>query len=353
LSHTYDEILSQPEAWEGALRVARAVWTRPPRVLALDGRERFLTVGSGTSFYLAQVAAHVLQERTRRPASAVAASEVFLSAASTVPADEPLVAFVFSRSGSTSEAVLAAQHLREHRPGARVVAVTCRSGSELAEHADLAIEIPEADERSVVMTRSFTSMLVALGVVAAAIVGDRVALAELERLPELAHDGMEAAETFGQRLGEDLTLDAFVHLGLGPNHGLAQEATLKLKEMTQVRCEAYGPLEFRHGPISIVEPGTAVVLLGGCREESYLPDLERELARHGAHVAKVSPHASDVADTSLVLPAGLSDVARAPLYLPAVQLTAYHRARSLGLNPDEPRNLDQVVVLDSIGGHEA
>jgi glucosamine--fructose-6-phosphate aminotransferase (isomerizing) len=347
VSHTYREIVSQPDTWERALAAAADSWD--PHALGLGGAERFLTIGAGTSFYLAQAAAHVLQERTGRPATAVPASEIFLSTASTVP-DEPLVAFVFSRSGSTSEAVLAARHLREHARQARVVALSCRPGSALAAHAHLAIEIPAADERSVVMTRSFTSMLLALGVVAATIAGD--GLGELERLPALGRAAMDDAEAFGEQLGADTDLDSFVYLGLGPNFGLAQEATLKLKEMTQVPCEAYNPLEFRHGPISIVEPGSAVVLLGGSREEPYLPDLERELAHHGAHVARISPYPSDIAAASLLLPPDLPDVARGPLYLPPVQLLAYHRARTLGLDPDAPRNLDQVVVLDPVGGHE-
>ena len=353
MSHTYREITSQPETWERALAAAAQQWDASASALELSGGEHFLFVGSGTSLYLGQAAAQVMQERTGRPAVAVPASEVFLSPASTVPMGVPIVAFVLSRSGSTSEAVLAARHLREHVPSARVVSVSCRRDSELAQHAHHAIELPDAAERSVVMTRSFTSMLLALGLVAATIAGDDGARAELERLPGLARDGMADAEAFGERLGEDAGLDAFVYLGLGPNHGLAQEATLKLKEMTQVPCEAYSPLEFRHGPISIVEPGTAVVLLGGSREEEYLPALERELSRHGAHVARISPHASEAADTSLLLPPGMSDVARGPLYLPPVQLLAYHRARAVGLNPDEPRNLDQVVVLDPAGGHDA
>ncbi|MEA2283165.1 MAG: hypothetical protein QOK21_3772 [Solirubrobacteraceae bacterium] len=352
MSHTYREIISQPETWERALAATAAGWEPASRKLGLTGEEHFVFVGSGTSLYLAQAAAQVMQERTRRPAVAAAASEVFLSTASTIPMGGPLVAFVLSRSGSTSEAVLAARHLRRHVPAARVVTVSCRRDSELAQFAHLAIELPDAAERSVVMTRSFTSMLLGLGLVAATIAGDGAALEELERLPALARDGMDDAEAFGERLGVDTSLDAFVYLGLGPNYGLAEEATLKLKEMTQVPCEAYSPLEFRHGPISIIEPGSAVVLLGGDREEEYLPDLERELSQHGAHVAKVSPHGSVAAATCLLLPPGLSDTVRGPLYMPPVQLLAYHRARAVGLNPDEPRNLDQVVVLDSIGGHE-
>ena len=351
MSHAYREIVSQPETWEHALEAADAAWA--PRALGLDGDEHVLLTGAGTSFYLAQAAAQVMQERTGRSARAVPASEVFLSPASTVPQGVPLLVFVMSRSGSTSEAVLAARHLRRNAPEARVVALTCRPGSELARHAHLTVEIPEAAERSVVMTRSFTSMLLALCLIAAAMADEAAAREELERLPALARDGMDEAEAFGERLGGDTALDSVIYLGLGPNYGLAQEATLKLKEMTQVPCEAYSPLEFRHGPISIIEPGSAVVVLGGSRDEAYLPALEVDLAGHGAHVARISPHPSERAASSLLLPAGLSDLARGPLYLPPVQLLAYHRARALGLNPDEPRNLDQVVVLDPVGGHEA
>lgn len=353
MSDTYAEIVSQPEVWERILAAAAASWDDAAHALAPTGEEHYLLAGAGTSYYLAQAAAHAMQERTGRPAAAVPVSEVFLSGASTVPRGVRLVAFVISRSGSTSEAVLAARHLREHLPTARVVAVSCNAHGEVAQYAHHAIVLPDAAERSVVMTRSFTSMLLALDLFAARLAGDTHAARELEALPALARDGMADAEAFGERLGRDTDLESFVYLGLGSNHGLAQEATLKLKEMTQVQCEAYSPLEFRHGPISIVAPGSAVIVLGGAREARYLPELERELAEHGAHVASIAPHASASAATELLLPPDLSDIARGPLYLPPVQLLAYHRARELGLDPDQPRNLDQVVVLDSVGGHEA
>src|SRR4029079_13787674 len=100
-------------------------WRAADGALGLTGSERFLFVGSGTSLYLARAAAQVLQERPGRTAVAAPASEVFLSQASTVPPEASLVAFVLSRSGCTSEAVLAARHLRERVPGARVVTVSC------------------------------------------------------------------------------------------------------------------------------------------------------------------------------------------------------------------------------------
>jgi glucosamine--fructose-6-phosphate aminotransferase (isomerizing) len=344
MTHTYEEITAQPDAWAATLPAAREAWSRIAPDLSLEPGTRVLLVGCGTSLYLAQAAAQAMQEVTGHQAAAVPGSEVFLSPATTIPAGAPVLAFVISRSGETSEAVLAAEHLT--RAGAAVVAVTCRPQSALAGTTEHVVGLPHADERSVVMTQSFTSMLLALQAIAAMIAGDAELAAQLDRLPELGRAGMPAAEATAEQLARNLDLDTFIFLGLGPNYGLAQEATLKLKEMTQTVCEAYNPLEFRHGPISVVRPGTAIVLLEGERERDYIADVERDVRALGAHVAALAPYAAEAVDTSLTLPAGLGDTARGVLYMPALQLLAYRRATARGLDPDRPRHLEQVVVLE-------
>src|SRR5581483_4121364 len=117
-------------------------------------------------------------------------SEVFLSSASTVPRNVPVIAFVISRSGETTEAVIAADYLRGAFENVTVVAVTCNTSTSLAERSHHAITIPEAAERSVVMTRSFTSMLLALQVVGAMTARSEAVLAELRSLPGLLDDRM-------------------------------------------------------------------------------------------------------------------------------------------------------------------
>ena len=346
MSHADDEIRSQPETWDETIVEAPGQWRRIVPDLPLAVGTQVLFAGGGTSFYLAQSAAHGFQEITGLAARALPVSEVFLSPASTVPRDAPVVAFVFSRSGTTSEAVLAARHLAtlDH---VRTVGISCNAGTELAAATDYAVELPHVSERSVVMTRSFTNMLLAAHLIAADVAGDGGLRAELARLPGLLRERFGDCEAFGVGLGARTDLRRVIYLGLGPNHGLAEEATLKLKEMTQVECEAYNPLEFRHGPISTVEEGTAVILLEGERERRYVAEVEADVKRLGAHVATIAPYASDQADATLRLPEGLSDVARCVLYLPPVQLLAHERAVRLGLDPDAPRFLGQVVTLDA------
>lgn len=345
MSYALDEILSQPETWARTLATVPEQWRRGAGQVPLAADTHVLFIGCGTSYYLAQTAAHAFQEITGYESRAIPGSEVFLSPASLVPRRFPLLAFVISRSGTSSEAVLAARYLRDCGAAVRTVGVTCSPATELAAASDHVITLLHADDQSVVMTRSFTNMLLALQVVATMVAGAETLRAELDRLPALLRPRLAEMGDFAHALGNRGDLRRFIYLGLGPNYGLAAEATLKLKEMTQVECEPYNPLEFRHGAISMVREDTAAVFLAGCRERAYIGDVEADVKWYGATVATIAPYSSDHADLSIQLPDGLADVTRSVLYLPPVQLLAHERSLRLGYDPDAPRSLEHVVVL--------
>ena len=345
-SMTQREILNQPVSWSETIRQVPAIWRGISEQLDRGPIAHALFLGCGTSLYIAQSAAQSFMEITGITASAIPASEAFLSASSTVPRKGHVLAFLISRSGTTSEALIAASYLRENHPHVTTIGVTCNENTELEARCERCIALPFATERSVVMTQSFSTMLMAMQIVAAGIGGDDALTEAMTALPGRFEEQLPAADALAKRLAEDERYDTVIFLGLGPNQGLAEEATLKLKEMTQSTCEAYNPLEFRHGPISIVDDRTLVILLEGERERAYLADVRRDLKQHGARVVAVGPHDADGADDTLVIGDGLGDLARCALYLPFAQLFAYHRALALGLDPDRPRNLSQVVVLD-------
>jgi glutamine---fructose-6-phosphate transaminase (isomerizing) len=345
-SLTYAEIRKQPVSWTETIRQVPALWEEMRGKIPIGEVTHALFMGSGTSLYIGQTAAHCFMEITGITASAIPTSEAFLSAASTVPRSGRVVAFIISRSGTTSEALIAATYLRQNHPHVTTVGVTCNEGTELAARCEHCIVLPFASERSVVMTQSFTTMLLALQVVAALVSDNDALLDAFAGLPAALDQQLPAIEELTQRVGTDTTYDTTIFLGLGPNQGLAEEGTLKLKEMTQSTCEAYNPMEFRHGPISIVDERTLVVLFEGVRESAYLPDVRRDLKRHGARVIAIGPHDATGTDEKLVIGGNIPDLARCVLYLPFAQLFAYHRALARGLDPDRPRNLNQVVVLD-------
>jgi glucosamine--fructose-6-phosphate aminotransferase (isomerizing) len=188
-------------------------------------------------------------------------------------------------------------------------------------------------------------MVLALQLVAASWSGREDVTKDLANLPEHLSSQFEYFDTFAREYGDTSRYALTVFLGLGGYEGLAHEATLKLKEMTQQPCEAYNPLEFRHGPISIVDDQSLVVMIEGLRERDYIIDVERDIRSYGADVTRIAPYESTAIASGLIIGPDVSDVARSCLYLPALQLLAYYRASSSGLDPDKPRNLSQVVVL--------
>lgn len=342
---TLHEIRRQPSTWAQAITTVAALQPQLRSILAADSLDLHVFTGCGTSYYLAIAAAAFFQEITGRPARAVPASELILSHRSHLPAGSNCVLLAFSRSGETTETVVAVRQHRE-RHGGPTIGFTCRAKSTLGDAVDLNVALPAADDHSIVMTSSFTTMLLAAELVAAYMADDRPLLASLHKLPELLLSQFRAQEAMGRQIGEDLTLSRFVFLGIGPFFGIASEGMLKLKEMTQVPCETYSPLEFRHGPISIIEPGTAAVLIGSSRARVQELAVLRIVANLGGFTVLLSDMgAAD--DAALVYTLGTDEPepVLALLYTPVLQLLAYYRAVVTGHDPDQPQHLTQVVTL--------
>jgi glucosamine--fructose-6-phosphate aminotransferase (isomerizing) len=342
---TWREASTSGAAIEVALGAARSA---PREVDALlDRAERLIVTGAGSSYYLARVAAAVAREATGQVAIAVPLSELLLRPSgvlgSTSPDRQPVI--VISRSGSTSEAVGVARQMRA--AGHPTIAVTCRADSPLAGLGDVALVSPAGDEAAIVMTRSFASMLALLLRVVAGRATDPTLAADLDRLPERWPEAVAAAAA-GRALGS-VDRPRVVVLGGGPAAGIAAEWGLKLTETSQVATDNYEPLEFRHGPISVCEPGVLVVGLVGGLGATEEARVVHEAAALGADTWLIGREAGDVAGapgaTSLV-GRGLHPSARLPLLVYPAQALALTLALTRGRDPDAPRHLGQVVVLE-------
>lgn len=327
---TRTEIHSQADAWQNALdvlytqqHILRALW-------ADANADSLIFTGCGSTYYLSQIAASMAQEQTGIMARGVPASELLLHPASLYPAQSKPIMVAISRSAATTETIQAVQAFRQHYD-APVVVISCYDDRPLNLEATLNLAIPAGQEQSVAQTRSFSSMLVmAEGL--AAVWGGQV----IQNSPLADHAFVQHASTFAEPYADPTRFTRYFYLGSGPRYGLACEAMLKMKEMSLTHAEAFHPMEFRHGPKSMVDEQTVVVgLLGdaGYAEERAVLDEMRQL---GATVVQISPHAAAdfaVPENQLVH------------YLPPLQWMAYHRAIKKSLDPDRPRHLEQVVQL--------
>jgi len=343
--HTLDEITSQPYAWAEALEVGAGAGSALLELWQRVGGRSLLFTGCGSTHYLS-LAAAALARRYGLPARGVPASEIWLGTdpAALEPANTILVAV--SRSGETSETLRAVDAFRASG-GAAIVAVTCYPERELAAQSNLVLGLPSAREVSIAQTRSFASMLLACQMAVGALAGDAGQSARLATLPELGRGLIGGIFDLMQQMGSDLSVERFFFLGSGPLYGLAAEAMLKMKEMSLTYSEAYHPLEFRHGPMSMADQSALVVGLIGDRAPAQEVAVLRDMRTLGARILPIADDDVSIgADPmALKLLSGLAEDDRTVLYLPPLQLLAYNRSLAKGLDPDRPRNLEAAVVL--------
>lgn len=303
-------------------------------------------IGSGSSLYQSQVMASTFRSWLGRSASALPSSDIFLFRDQSVARSRKVLLVGVSRSGESTEVILALESVRA-LANWTTCGITCYEDSKLGQMADCLLS-PLGKERSTVMTKSFSSMTFMMQAAIAMAAGGAYS-AELERTARLQADVVNRSREEAERLVQAHDFDKFIYLGMGAYGGLGQEVCLKLKEMSYVWTESYGTLEFRHGPKSVVEPGTLVALLLSEQARSYELKVAEEMQAYGAFVLVVTAAAgADTRFADAVFEVGgadLSDEARAVMYLPLLQYFGYYTAMKRGVDPDNPRNLTQVVKI--------
>jgi glucosamine--fructose-6-phosphate aminotransferase (isomerizing) len=193
-------------------------------------------------------------------------------------------------------------------------------------------------------------MLLTLQALAAVMMGDS---AFLDSLSLMAQEVAPLLPTLPEKLHAFVSshdFDDYVYLGQGPFYGLACEGALKVTEMSVSYAQSFHTLEFRHGPKSIVGPETLLVFL--LSESGYQAEREAlcEMKSLGATTVAVVNRADDTvlaaSDLVVELQLDVPEYARLAPYLFVGQLLGLHTGLKKGLDPDSPRNLSRVVVLD-------
>ena len=344
-ANTISEILSEPATWKSCLETLEKTAELKSLNEKLLKNVEWVFVGCGSSFYLAQAAAASWSILTGVRSRAIPASEITLFP-QLFP--QPCQPVLISRSGHTSEILQAAEYL-ERKLKLRTLAITCGKDTPIEKIASRCIKLLAADEKSTVMTRSFTSMLLTLQSLAA-IRGNRGDFLDaLRRLPDLMSERLNGIHATIKSLVSAHTFADYVFLGQGPFFGIAQESMLKVKEMSCSYAQSFHTLEFRHGPKAIVSPETLVTFIiseSGFDAEVAVLDEIKKLGGMTLVVANSSDSTIlHSADYAIELMLDMPEVARAAASVIPGQLLGFYTGMKKGLNPDEPRNLSRVVML--------
>jgi glucosamine--fructose-6-phosphate aminotransferase (isomerizing) len=309
-----------------------------------------LFIGCGSSYYISQAAAASWQMITGIRARAIPASELLFFPDLVLTDTAKCRPILVSRSGHSSEVVRAAQYLEKERD-IRTLAISCATHQPLEKVSAATLYLLPADEKSVVMTRSFTSMLLGSQSLAACVANRKEVTNGLRRLP----DGVQIVlDSVNQRIREFVqarTFADYVFLAQGPLFGIASEGQLKIKEMSCSYAQVFHTLEFRHGPKAISGPEILVTfLLSETAYEAERKVLE-EIKGLGAATLVITNKADAAtrknADFLVELNLDAPESVRAAGYLVTCQLMGFYTGLNKRYDIDSPRNLARAVILGS------
>ena len=287
---TAREVLQQPEVWAEIERLvpdeAHGLAEYLDPILArADGR--VVLTGAGTSAYIGECLAPALAKMLNRRVDAIPTTDLVASPESYLSPDTPTLVVSFGRSGNSPESVAAARLADVRVKNCAHLIITCDAEGALGQyakkhsHARLVLLPERTNDRSFAMTSSFTGMLLAGALVLGGVRGSSTRNAKFVQA---------AARVLPKSLPfiRDLVRQSFervVYLGSKELKGLAREAALKMLELTdgKVVVMADSPLGFRHGPKTILNAKTLVVVFVSNDDytRQYDWDLVGELRRDG------------------------------------------------------------------------
>ena len=312
--------------------------TRTAQLPKAENYDQVIFTGCGSTYYLSLAAAALYQELTGRVARAIPSGELLLNP-NTILANQKILLAAISRSGTTTETVKAVEKFKATKLGN--VLVISNYDEALARLADFSIVISNGQEESVAQTRSFASMYVSATAFCARIAGRDNLLDCMSSLPETGERLIKDFEPSARQMGENLNFDRFYFLGSGIRYGLACEVNLKMKEMTLTHSEPFHFLEFRHGPMSMINKKAFIVGLVSESNFSHEKAVLNEMQVLGGKTVALGESGADI-----VFKSGVPESVQGVLYLPVLQLMAFYRSLAKGFNPDRPANLTAVVKLN-------
>ncbi len=338
-----DEILEQPAAVRRQLDSSVAVLEALGRRLRESPVDSVVIAARGTSDHAAIYGQYLLGVRNRLTVGLAAPSVVTLYGVE--PRLRRSLVVGISQSGASPDVVGVVASAR--RQGAPTLALTNDPSSPLAAAAEFVVDLAAGPELAVAATKTYTTALVALARLSFAVRApspdDGVAL---DALPDAMARALEAEPEAAAAARELASDERCLVLGRGFEYATAREWALKLKELARVFADPYSAADFLHGPVALVEPGVAALVVAPSGAAAPgLVEILRHLRDAGAESLVLSDDQAtrSLGRLAIPLPAGVPEWLRPIVSILPAQLFAYHLTLARGLDPDAPRGIAKVT----------
>lgn len=355
------EIFEQPSAIMDTFR-GRAQ-KNPPHVFLgglynvfekFDNADRIIIVACGTSWHAGLVGEYLIEEYARIPVEVEYASEFRYR---NPIINEKDVVIAISQSGETADTLAAIRLAKEAK--ATVVGICNVVGSSIPRETDAGVYTHAGPEIGVASTKSFTTQVTVLTMMALMLgkrrntIADDVykkLISELYRIPSKVEDILTHIEEYKKIAEAYKDARNFIYLGRSYLYPVALEGALKLKEISYIHAEGYPAAEMKHGPIALIDKNMPVVVIAtkDKQYEKVVSNIQEVKARQGIVIAVVTQGdmvLSKIADHVIEVPETLPALAPLTTVIP-LQVLSYYIAVMRGCNVDQPRNLAKSVTVE-------
>jgi glucosamine--fructose-6-phosphate aminotransferase (isomerizing) len=330
-----------------------------------DNLEHIQILACGTSWHASLVGKYLLEQLANIPTTVDYASEFRYS-------PKPIIANTLTigvtQSGETADTIAALEAERERRVNlepklqAKLLGITNRPESTLAQIVDRVINTQAGIEIGVAATKTFVAQVMAFYFLALDLAYRRKTLSNqkiseiidsLTKIPVQIEKIIETQANYIEELAHAFSVETedFIFIGRGINFPIALEGALKLKEISYIHAEAYPAGEMKHGPIALLDREVPVVAIAmpGNVYEKVISNAQEAKARDarliGVTSAMNAQEAAHTFDDVLTVPE-VEELISPILAVVPLQLLAYHIAAIKGLDVDQPRNLAKSVTVE-------
>ena len=320
----------------------------------LDKINKVYIVACGTAYHAGLVGKTVIEKLAKIPVEVDVASEFRYK--------EPLITektliIVVSQSGETADTLAV---LRDgKKQGARVLAITNVVGSSVSREAHDVIYTLAGPEIAVASTKAYVTQLVAFYILGLYFASLKETVSEeyveeikkeLLAIPEKIEAVLENQEGVKKYAAENYEQRDIYFLGRGVDYAVALEGSLKLKEISYSHCDAYAGGELKHGPIALIDKGTAVItLLTQEALKDKMVSNVREVSTRGGNIFAIANQGDEIAKTvaeEVVYIPKAVDLLTPLVSVVPLQLLSYYVAKNKGCDVDKPRNLAKSVTVE-------
>ncbi|MBZ9630850.1 SIS domain-containing protein [Salegentibacter sp. LM13S] len=348
--YTQKEIDGQPDLWEATFHLYKNLSHQVDEflknILQQENIQIVLT-GAGSSAFVGEAAQGLVQQYTKCNTKAIATTDLVTHHQMCLQQKTPILLVSFARSGNSPESVEAVKLADEYCDKVYHLIITCNKEGKLFNYSknnksrSFAFLLPEeANDKSLAMTGSFTSMLLSILLIfKEATIKEKkknteILISQGKKILVHKEDFKDLAELQAERV---------VFLGSGPMLGIARECHLKLQELTdgKIICKHDSFLGFRHGPRAVINEDTLIVYLFASNAHvfKYERDLAISIAQDKRRIRTISLGKTAREFNSIFsLDLDLSNQDEFHIVSATLigQLLGYYTSMRMGLNPDNP-----------------